>query len=73
MILLEDIDPELRSPQMEYLFARKTYLQWPGCDVHRQRHFWRGLKKCLKPPRRVRYRENDPDFLLDMPDLRGNQ
>ncbi len=73
MILLEDIDPQLRSPTMNYLFARKTYLQWPGPDVHKQKHFWRALKKSLKPPRRVRYREDDPDFLLDMPDLNSGQ
>ena len=69
MILMEDIDPKWKTRRMNYLFARKTYLQWPGPDVHKQKHFWRALKKSLQPPRRIRYRENDPDFLLDMPDL----
>ena len=73
MILLEDIDPELRSATMDYLFARKTYLQWPGPDANKWKHLWRALKKSLTPPRTIRYRENDPDFLLDMPALGCDQ
>ncbi len=71
MILLEEIPQDLRSAQMEYLFAKKTYIQWPGADAKRQKHFWEGLKKALKPPRRTRYAEDDPNFLLNIPQLSG--